>query len=79
MNYLKLLNARRGSRRQPTMEPLQLTREQIKLADEGCCIDCGASNQGSNSYLCKDCQSKETMEDIRSEIAALRRKLLKKP
>jgi len=79
MNYLKILNSRRKSGRQPTMEPLRLTAEQKALADAGRCIECGASNPGANSYLCKDCQGKETIDDIRGEITDLRRKLLNKP
>jgi len=76
MNYLKLLNARRRGGPQPTMEPLRLTAEQKKRSDAGCCIDCGRANTGSDSYLCKSCQGKETIDAIRDEIAALRRNLL---
>ena len=78
MNYLNILKARRRSDRQPTLVPVRLTAEQQVRADAGCCIECGTANSGANSYLCKECQGKETIEDIRDEIAALRRHLLHK-
>jgi hypothetical protein len=78
MNYFKLLGARRKSGRLPTMAPLRWSADQRKLADAGCCIQCGRSNTGNRSYLCAECQEKSTMEEIRGEIALLRRKLLKK-
>lgn len=78
MSYLKLFNARRKSGPQPTMVPIRLTAEQKQLADAGCCIQCGSANSGTESYLCRNCQGKETIEDIRDEIAALRRKILNK-
>lgn len=79
MSYLKLLSARRRSGQQPTMEPLRLTAGQKALADAGRCIECGLANPGSSSYLCRGCQGKETIESIRDEIAALRRKLMRRP
>ncbi len=76
MSYLKLLSARRKSGSQPTMEPVKWTREQKALADQGKCIHCGADNDETSSFLCNACQGKETIEDIRDEISALRRKIL---
>jgi len=78
MSYLKLVNVRRKSGPQPTMVPIRLTAEQKKLADTRCCIQCGTANAGTDSFLCKNCQGKETIEDIRDEIAALRSNLLNK-
>jgi hypothetical protein len=79
MSYLKLLNARRKSGEQPTMKPAKWTEAQRALAAEGKCIRCGVDNVGGNSYLCHDCQGGDTIEDIRDEIDALRRKLLGRP
>jgi predicted amidophosphoribosyltransferase len=76
MNYFKILGARRKSGRLPTMEPLHWAAEQRMFVDAGCCIECGRSNTMTHSYLCADCQGKSTMEEIREEIAFLRRKLL---
>jgi hypothetical protein len=53
--------------------------EQRRRAEAGCCIECGSPNPGGRSYLCHDCQGKRTMEDIREEIAVLRRNILKTP
>lgn len=79
MSYLKLLSARRKSGRTPTMEPVRLTDKQKALAAAGRCIACGRPAAQSSSYVCKGCQGKETIEDIRDEIAAVRRHLLKQP
>jgi hypothetical protein len=79
MSYLKLLGARRRSGRLPTLEPRQYSAEQRRRAGAGCCIECGGPNPGGRSYLCPDCQGKRTMEDIREEIAALQRNILKTP
>jgi len=76
MSYLKLLNARRKNGQQPTMKPVELTTAQKALADRGLCIQCGENEADRNSYLCDDCQGKDTIEDIREEIGALRRQIL---
>jgi hypothetical protein len=76
MSYLKLLSARRNSGRQPTMKPVRLSNPQKALAEQGLCIQCGDPNRDGNSYLCEDCQAKETLEDIQAEISNLRREIL---
>lgn len=76
MSYLKLLSARRKSGEQPTMKPVELTRAQKALAEKGLCIQCGEQDADRTSYLCTDCQAKDTIEDIRDEISALRRQIL---
>ncbi len=79
MSYLKLLRAQRQGGRQPTMEPNRLTRQQKGWAAVGKCIQCGTAKAGAHSYICTDCDAKDTIEDIRDELAALRRKILNKP
>lgn len=79
MSYLKLLNARSKSGRQPTMEPHRLSRRQKAWAREGTCIECGKARAGKHSYICAECEAKDTIEDIRSDLEALRRKILNKP
>ena len=76
MSYLKLLNARRKSGEQPTMKPVELTSEQKALAVRGRCIQCGTDNANGNCYLCDGCQGEETIEEIRDDINALRRRIL---
>jgi hypothetical protein len=79
MNFFKLIGARRRSGNLPTLAPPRWTAEQRRLAEAGCCIECGAANPAAVSYLCPDCQGKMDMEEIRDEIAALRSQLLNKP
>jgi hypothetical protein len=76
MSYLKLLSAHRKSGRQPTMKPVRLSDPQKALAEQGLCIQCAGTNPDGNSYLCEDCQAKETLEDIQAEISNLRREIL---
>ena len=76
MSYLKLLNAHGRSGQQPTMKPVQLTGAQKALAEKGLCIQCGDNDAERSSYLCDNCLSSDTIEDIREDIGALRRKIL---
>lgn len=76
MSYLKLIGARRKSGDQPTMKPVELTKEQKALAAQGKCIHCGNDNPDGSSYICEVCQGEETIEQIRDDIEALRRKIL---
>lgn len=76
MGYLKLLHARRRSGQQPTMKPVRLTGAQKALAEKGLCIRCGERDADRSSYLCKDCQARDTIADIREDISALRRRML---
>lgn len=76
MSYLKLLNARRKSGEQPSMKPVRMTKEQKGLADQGKCIRCGTHKATRNSYLCNPCHDKDTIEEIREDISALRQKIL---
>jgi|GEM_PF-2003042 len=76
MSYLKLLNARRSSGRQPTMKPVRLTAQQKARAAQGQCIQCGTRAPSRNSYICDTCQAEDTLEDIRQELNTLRRKIL---
>jgi hypothetical protein len=48
-----------------------------KIIQKGICIKCATAEAARTSYLCDDCQSLDRMEDIRSELAALRRDILK--
>ena len=79
MSYLKLLNARSKSRHQPSMKPISMSDKQRSLAAQGRCIRCESQKAGHNSYICEACQAKDTIEEIRDEISALRRKILNKP
>ncbi|MEJ2156468.1 MAG: hypothetical protein P8X96_14105 [Desulfobacteraceae bacterium] len=76
MSYLKLLHARRKSGQQPTMKPVELTSAEKALAEQGLCIQCGDQDADRSSFLCGNCQAKDTIEDIRNDISALRSKIL---
>ncbi len=78
MSYLKLLQARSRSGRQPTIEPHRFTPRQKELAEDGLCVRCGKASAGAHSFLCKPCESEDTIDEIRADLAALRRKILNK-
>jgi hypothetical protein len=79
MSYLKLLSARRKTKDLPIMKALRLSEKQKALAGQGICIKCGEAEAAKSSYLCESCQADDSIEAIRDEIDALRRKLLGKP
>lgn len=78
MSYLKLLNAQRKSSEQPSMKSIRFSELQKRWAAQGLCIRCGTHKADCHSYICKDCQAKDTIEEIRDDISALRRKILKR-
>lgn len=78
MSYLKLLNAHRRNGSQPTMKARRFTRQQEAWAAEGICVKCGTAKAAAHSYICDGCQAEDTIEDIRNDIQALRRKILNK-
>ncbi len=78
MSYLRLLGARRKSKDLPSMEKLRLSKHQKELAADGICIKCGVAEAEKTSYLCDACQSHDSIDDIRNDLAALRRKILNK-
>ena len=79
MSYLKILGARRKTKDLPAMKKLHLSKQQKELARNGVCIKCAAADAAKTSFLCDTCQAEESIEDIRDEIASLRRELLNKP
>lgn len=58
------------------MERQHLTSEQSIRLKKGMCVECGICNQSQNSYLCHECISQQSMEEIREEIAILRNSIL---
>ena len=78
MRYLKLLNAQRKSGEQPSMTSIRFSELQKQRAAQGQCIRCGTQKADRHSYICKDCQAEDTIEEIRDDISALRRKILKR-
>ena len=78
MSYLKIIGARRKSGDLPTMRKTEMSDQQNKRAAAGLCIKCGRNAAPKESYLCPDCQALDTIDEIRDEIASLRRKILNK-
>ena len=78
MSYLKILGARRKTRDLPAMAKLRLSEQQKALTRRGICIKCATAEAARTSYLCDDCQSLDSLEDIRNELGDLRRDILKK-
>lgn len=78
MSYLKILGAQRKTKDLPAMEKLRLSEQQKALTRKGICIRCATAEAARTSYLCDDCQSLDSIEDIRNELAVLRRDILKK-
>lgn len=78
MSYLKILGARRRAKDLPAMETLRLTEQQKALTRKGICIKCATAQAARTSYLCDECQSLQSIDDIRNELAALRRDILRR-
>ena len=76
MSFLKLMNARRKSGQQPTVRAIRLSEQEKQRAALGQCIQCGTDNTDSSSYICTGCQAKDTIDEIRDDIKALRQKIL---
>ncbi len=77
MSYSKFLKAQGKSGKPPTIKKTQLSDEQKKQVQKGICIKCGQNMAEKSSYICTECRSEDTLEDIQNEIQALRRRLLK--
>ena len=77
MSYTKFLKARSKSGKPPTIEKKQMSVEEKARAQKGICINCGLNRADENSFVCMECQSVDTLEDIQHDIEALRRRLLK--
>lgn len=77
MSYSKFLKAQGKSGKPPTIEKTEMSMAEKKRAQKGLCIKCGLNRADKSSYVCMECQSEDTLEDIQDEVAALRRRLLK--
>lgn len=74
MGYMDLMRAQRKSGKPPTPKPHRWSKAEKERMENGLCVKCGEKSAGDNSYLCQDCESLDTIDDIRKEIAAARRK-----
>ena len=74
MGYMDLMRAQRKSGKPPAVRPHRWSRAEKERMGKGLCVKCAEKSAGENSYLCQDCESLDTVDDIRKEIAAARRK-----
>lgn len=74
MGYMDLMRAQRKSGKPPDFKPHRWSKKEQERMEQGLCVNCGEEQAGENSYLCRNCESKDTLDDIRNEIAAARRK-----
>ena len=74
MGYMDILRAQRKSGKPPAVKPHQWSKAEKERMAEGLCVKCGENSAGDNSYLCQDCESQDTLDDIQKEVAAARRK-----
>jgi hypothetical protein len=79
MRDLVRLMAKSRREKPPTLNENRLDPEARRHADRGICIECARQPAAPDSYLCGDCASKASMEDIRREISDLRRRILGTP
>jgi hypothetical protein len=76
MNYLDLLRASKGSDKLPSMDRMRWNKNEKARAEEGVCMQCGRNPSGENSFLCSACEASQSSEQIREEIALIRKKIL---
>lgn len=76
MNYLELLRARKGKDKLPSMERIRWNKNEKARAEKGVCMQCGRNPSGENSFLCGVCEAEQSSEEIREEIALIRKKIL---
>lgn len=74
MGYMDLMRAQRQSGKPPEFKAHRWSKNEQERMQKGMCVKCGEKAAGKNSYLCQNCESLDTIDDIRKEVAAARRK-----
>lgn len=74
MGYMDLMRAQRKSGKPPVVKTHRWSKKEQERMEHGICVRCGENSASENTYLCPECESLHTIEDIRKEIAAARRK-----
>ena len=75
MGYMNLMRAKQKSGKAPSLRPNRWSRLERERIEKQICVKCEASPLSANSYLCPRCESSNTVEDIRREVTAARRKV----
>ena len=78
MNLRNILRAKRQSGKPPTLKKRRWSAEERERLDQGLCVTCGEQPATTTSYLCSACEGEDSIEDIRSEIDRLRKRILGK-
>ena len=78
MNILDIMKAQRKGGKPPTLKKHRWNAQQRERLSKGLCVNCGNQPAQPSSYLCRPCEGKTTMEDIRTEIEHLRARILGK-
>jgi len=73
MDYMDLIRIGRKSSKIPSLRPNSWNREERLRIEQGLCVKCGDAQPQENSFLCSACESMETIEDIRRELATTRK------
>ena len=78
MNLLDIMKAQRRSGKPPTIRGRRWRTEEQEHIAKGICVVCGNQPAQASSYICTDCESENSIEDIHSEIQRLRARILGK-
>jgi hypothetical protein len=78
MKYRDLLKAAGGKNKPPTISTHNWKKEERERIDLGLCIVCGEKPSCKCSFLCRTCETKNSMEEIRSELEVIKRRVLRK-
>ncbi len=78
MSLRNILRAQRKSGKPPTLKPRRWKAEERERLAQGLCVHCGQNPAQASSYLCAGCEGENSIEDIRSEIDHLRKRILGK-
>lgn len=78
MNLRNILRAQRKSGKPPTLQRRRWSVEEQERLSQGLCVRCGKAPATPSSYICAACEGENSIEDIRSEIDRLRKRILDK-
>lgn len=76
MRSLLKLTSRSKREKPPTLEPIRFNRAQKERREMDLCIACGERPPEHSSYICGQCASDTSLEDIQNEIGELRKRIL---
>ncbi len=75
MKYTKLFRAIKKDTL-PTIEGMSWTVAEKERIEKGYCVQCGCEPSEDNSFICKSCEEKETLDEIKNDIEKIRQQLI---